>query len=80
MKRIFAYLAGLKILAWIVYRNGGSEPNLIGYSDTDYANNLETKRSTTGYMFSLANGSVTLASQRQKLVVLSMTEAEYVAA
>jgi len=79
MKRIFAYLAGTKNLG-IVYRNGGSEPDLIGYSDAYYANDLETRRSTTGYVSSLANGPVTWASQRQKLIVLSTTEAEYVAA
>jgi hypothetical protein len=49
---------------------------LIGYSDAYYANDIET----TGYLFELANGPVTWCSQRQKLVTLSTTESEYVAA
>lgn len=79
VKRIFAFLVGTKDIG-IMYQSGGSKPDLIGYSDADYASDLETRRSTTGYIFSLANGPVTWASQRQKLVVLSTTEAEYVAA
>lgn len=79
VKRIFAFLVGSKTVG-IMYRNGGSESNLIGYDYADYASDLDTKRSITGYIFSLANGPVAWASQRQKLVVLSTTEAEYVAA
>lgn len=79
VKRILAFLVGTKDVG-IMYRSGGSEPQLIGYSDADFASDIETRRSTTGYMFSLANGPVTWASQRQKLVVLSTTEAEFVAA
>lgn len=79
VKKIFAFLVGTKNVG-IMYKSGGSEPELMGYSDADYANDLETRRSTTGYVFGLANGPVSWASQRQKLVVLSTTEAEYVAA
>ena len=79
VKRIFAYLGGT-VDYGIEYRDGGSEPELIGFSDADYAGDIETRRSTTGYVFCLANGAITWSSQRQKLVTLSTTEAEYVAA
>ena len=58
VKRILAFLVGTKDLG-IMYRSGGSEPQLIDYSDADYASDVETRHSTTGYVFSLANGPVT---------------------
>lgn len=64
----------------IEYYSGGRELILEGYSAADYAGDIETRRSTTGYVFELEGGPVTWASQRQKLVTLSITEAEYVAA
>lgn len=79
VKRIFAYLKGT-ISYGIEYKSGGSEAELIGFSDADYASDIETRRSTTGYIFYIANGPVSWSSQRQKMVVLSTTEAEYVAA
>lgn len=79
VKRIFSYLIGTKDLG-IMYRSDGDGANLTGFCDADYAGDLETRRSTTGYAFSFANGLVTWSSQRQKLVTLSTTEAEYVAA
>lgn len=79
VKRIFAYLQGTSDYG-IKYGSGGSEAALIGFSDADYAGDIETRRSTTGYVFCLANGAVTWSSQRQRLVTLSTTEAEYVAA
>ncbi|KAL6419525.1 hypothetical protein ACFW04_013784 [Cataglyphis niger] len=45
----------------------------------NYANDIETRKSTTGYVFILAGRPVTWSSQRQKLVTLSTTEAENVA-
>lgn len=77
VKRILAYLKGT-IDYGIEYKNGGSKFGLVGFSDADYASDIETRRSTTGYIFFLANGPV--SSQRQKLVTLSTTESEYVAA
>lgn len=79
VKRIISYVAGT-VKYGIEYRSGGRSPILEGYSDADFAGDVETRRSTTGYMFELAGGPVTWASQRQKLVTLSTTEAEYVAA
>ena len=79
VKRVFTYLNGTRDLG-IVYRNGGKDSSLVGYSDAVYAGDLETRRSTTGYAFNFANGLVTSSSQRQKMVTLSTTESEYVAA
>lgn len=79
VKRVFAYLSGILDVG-ILYQSGGSNCDLIGFSDADYANDLETRRSTSGYVFCMANGPVTWSSQRQKIVTLSTTESEYVAA
>ena len=79
VKRLFAYLTGT-VEYGIEYGNGGSTFGLVGFSDADYAGDLETRRSTTGYLFNFANGPVTWSSKRQKLVTLSTTESEYVTA
>lgn len=50
------------------------------YSDADYAGDVLTRKSTSGYAFMLGNGIVSWASQRQKSVATSTTEAEYIAA
>jgi hypothetical protein len=53
--------------------------NLIGYSDADYASNLDDRKSTSGYTFMLNNCCVTWKSTKQKVVALSSTESEYIA-
>ncbi|GMF49695.1 unnamed protein product [Phytophthora fragariaefolia] len=53
---------------------------LSAYSDADYANNVDTRRSVSGYVTYLFGSSpISWRSSLQKLVTLSTTDAEYVA-
>ena len=51
----------------------------LGYVDADYGGCRDTRRSTSGYVFTMAGGAVTWSSKRQATVALSTVEAEYVA-
>ncbi|KAE8714902.1 hypothetical protein F3Y22_tig00110187pilonHSYRG00229 [Hibiscus syriacus] len=51
-----------------------------GYVDSDYAGDLDNRRSTTGYVFTLGGGPICWKSTVQSVVALSTTEAEYMAA
>lgn len=58
---------------------GGSDITLTGHSDSDWAENLDDRRSTTGFLFRLGQNLVSWQSRRQPTVALSSTEAEYMA-
>lgn len=49
------------------------------YSDFDFSQCQTTRRSITGYVATMGGGAVSWLSQRQKVVALSTTEAEYMA-
>ncbi|HEY5744748.1 MAG TPA: reverse transcriptase domain-containing protein [Chryseolinea sp.] len=78
VKRIFRYLGGT-IDRGIKYKVNPSEPFIFGFSDSDYAGDLDTRKSTSGYLFVLGGGPVSWKSQLQRTVTLSSTEAEYAA-
>lgn len=78
VKRIFKYLKNT-INYGIFYVSGG-ESQLIGYSDADHAGDIETRRSTSGYIFKYNDGGIIWSSERQKSVSISTMEAEYIAA
>ena len=56
------------------------KPFLLGFSDSDFAGDVQDRRSTTGVVYFLGSNLVTWTSQKQKIVALSSCEAEYVAA
>ena len=47
--------------------------------DSDYAGNIDDRRSTTSYVFTLSGRPVCWRSTLQSLVVVSTTEVEYMA-
>ena len=47
--------------------------------DADLARNVDIRRSTIGYVYTLEGTAVSWGSQLQKIVALFTTEAEYVA-
>lgn len=79
VKKILKYLAGT-IEFGLCYQSKPQTTDLIGYSDADYANDLTSRRSMTGYVFMKNGAAVTWSSQRQQSVALSTTEAEFMAA
>ena len=78
VKRVFRYLKGTTELG-ILYRKGGEE-SLLAYSDSDYAGDLDSRKSTSGYVFKMSSGAVAWSSKKQPVVSLSTTEAEFIAA
>lgn len=77
VKRIFRYLKGTKDYKLKFCKNANT--NIIGFSDADWANDQDSRKSITGSVF-LGNGAaISWYSKRQHTVTLSTVEAEYVA-
>ena len=53
---------------------------LSGYCDSDWAGDSDSRKSVSGYCFSIGSGAVSWTSKKQPTVALSSTEAEYKAA
>ena len=76
VKWILRYLRGTKDRV-LCFKGKGLE--LHGYVDSDLAGDLDRRKSTTGYVFTMGGTTVTWASKLQKVVALSTIEAEYIA-
>jgi hypothetical protein len=77
VKWILRYLRGTATHALCF---GGSETFLLGYVDSDMEGDKDSRRSTTGYVFTIGGTTVSWISKLQKVVSLSTMEAKYVAA
>jgi len=80
------YRVGLHLCRYLLatcrYRlvyNGLSNELLVAYSDSDWGQDHEHCKSTTGYFTMLAQGITFWLSHKQKSVALSSTEAKYMA-
>ena len=57
---------------------GSDEHILEGYSNADMAGDLDSRKSTLGFLMTFAGGVVSWQSKLQKCVILSTIEAEYI--
>ena len=78
IKRVLRYLKKTTALGITFHATG--ELKLLGYCDADWGGCLDTRRSTTGYVFLLSGGAINWCSKRQTCVAMSTCEAEYMAA
>lgn len=78
VKKVQRYLKGTMDVG-IFYSRNGSE-KLLGYTDSDYAGDVDDMKSTYGYVFMLGTCSISWSSKKQPVVTLSTTEAEFIAA
>ena len=58
---------------------GDGKPMLDGFTDSDMAGDIDSRKSTSGYLMTFAGGAVAWQSKLQKCVTLSTTEAEFIA-
>lgn len=79
VRRILSYLKGTAAFGVTYHANVDAPHTLLAYSDSDYAGDTSSRRSTSGYLLLLNGGPISWASRRQQCVSLSTTEAEYVA-
>jgi len=75
-KKVMRYLQGTKNFMLMYKRTDNLE--VIGYSDSDFAGCIDTRKSTSGYVFMLASGAVSWRSAKQTLTATSTMEAEFV--
>ena len=72
VKWVLRYLRGTS--SYCITYNKSSE-FVCGYVDSDFAGDLDKRRSTSGYVFTLAGGAISWMSKLQNIVALSTTEA-----
>lgn len=79
VKRIFRYLKGTMAYKLTYRKMGPHIDDLHAYVDSDWASEIDERRSCTGFVIMMTNGAINWCSKRQPIVALSSTEAEYIA-
>ena len=77
-KSVLRYLASTPDIGIVFSPDDSDYP--VGYCDASYASDLDTRRSTTGYVFRFHSGAISWSSRLQPTVAVSTAEAEYMAA
>lgn len=77
VKRIFRYVSGTRSFG---IKYSAEEPLFpTGYTDSDWGGCKTSRKSTTGFMFTMAGGAISWKSKKQGCIALSSSEAEYIA-
>jgi hypothetical protein len=79
VNRILRYVEGTLDYG-LHYTRSPNATRVVGYCDSDLADNIDTSKSTSGTLVFLGNRPVSKQSLKQWVVALSSCKAEYVAA
>jgi hypothetical protein len=76
VKHLLRYIAGTLEFG-VSYGRGHGAPKLLGYSDADWAGDVDDRKSMTRLIFFLGHSPISWQSQKQRGVAGSTCEAEY---
>lgn len=76
-KGILRYLKGTMNMGIFYGQDNGTIVE--GYTDSDYAGDKIDRKSTSGFIFMMGNSPISWSSNKQPIVALLSTEAEYIA-
>lgn len=76
-KKVLRYLQGTKDYMLMYKKSNNLE--VLGYSHSDFAGCIDSRKSTFGYIFLLAGAAVSWKSAKQPVIATSTMEAEFVA-
>ena len=74
-KRILRYIRG--IVQFKIHYSIGATPLLAGFTDSDWAGDLDDQKSTAGYVFTLGSRPINWYCKKKSVLALSSVEAEY---
>lgn len=77
-KQTLRYLKGTKCKT-LKFSRCAKSFEIVGYSDSDWANNVNDRRSISGMLFLMGEGLISWKSKKQSVIALSTCEAEYIA-
>jgi hypothetical protein len=80
VRKILRYLKGTLDYGLFYKKKKSERHKLVGFSDSDYAGDVDDHKNTSGYVFLLNGATISLSSKKQTIVTLSTTEAEFIAA
>ena len=63
-----------------MFYNKGEKSDLFGFTNSDYAGDVDDRKSMVGYVFMMGSTVVLWCSKKQPIVTLSTTKVEFVAA
>ena len=74
-KRILRYVCGT--VQFKIHYSSGGNPLLFGFTDSDWVDDPDDRKSTAGYVFNLGSKLVTWAYKKQQGIALFSAEVEY---
>jgi hypothetical protein len=76
-KKVLRYMQETK--GYMLTYRRSDNLQVVGYSDSDHAGCVDSKKSTSGYVFTLAGGAISWKSSKQTIVASSTMQAEFIA-